>query len=131
MAVKRLHHVGIIMPTLEKAQLIMRLLGLETDFAGYVPEYQADCIFTKHGNGSPVEFIVPKGGVLSEYNNGRGGLHHLAYEVDDVRRVRDELAAKGIELLEKTPVKGAGDFLVNFMRPRDGGGILVEFVQPI
>ena len=45
----RLHHVGIVLPTLEKAHEFMQNNGLEIDYAGYVDAYQADLIFTKFG----------------------------------------------------------------------------------
>ena len=50
----RLHHVGIVLPTLEKAHEFMQNNGLEIDYAGYVDAYQADLIFTKFG-----EFASP------------------------------------------------------------------------
>ena len=53
----RLHHVGIVLPTLEKAHQFMQNNGLEIDYAGYVDAYQADLIFTKFGDyASPVSY---------------------------------------------------------------------------
>ena len=126
----RLHHVGIVMPNMERAESFLRKFGLEKDYMEYVEDYQADCLFTKYlPNESPVELVIPRGGVLAGYNNGRGGIHHIAFEVDDVGAVRDDYEAKGMNMLEETPVQGAGGILVNFLRPRFGEGILVEFVQ--
>lgn len=128
----RLHHIGIIMPTMEKAQEFMDTFGFEQDYMEYVEDYKADCLFTKYGpNESPVELIIPKEGVLSEYREGKGGIHHIALEVEDVEAAREEYEAKGKEMLEKVPVKGAGGIIVNFLRPRHGLGVLVEFVQKV
>ena len=81
----RLHHVGIVLPTLEKAHEFMQNNGLEIDYAGYVDAYQADLIFTKFGEfASPIEMIIPHSGVLTQFNGGRGGIAHIAFEVDDV-----------------------------------------------
>lgn len=75
----RLHHVGIIMPTMEQAEDFMRVFGFEKDYMEYVEAYQADCLFTKYGpEESPVELIIPRGGVLLDYREGKGGLHHIA-----------------------------------------------------
>ena len=126
-----LHHVGIIFSSLEKAQTFIDNLGVEEQYRGYVDVYQAWCIFLKPNGGTKIELIVPTGGKLSEYNNGKGGLHHIAYNVDDVEAVREMYAEKGIKLLEEKAVKGAGNIMVNFMRPKDAGGILVEFVETI
>jgi methylmalonyl-CoA epimerase len=124
-----LHHVGLLMPTEEAAQRFMKLIGLEEDHRGYVPEYKALCIFARGNGASAVELVVPQGGKLSEYKDGKPVIHHLAFAVDDIKAVQDEYAAKGMPLLDEQPVQGAGDFIVNFLKPRHTGGILVEFVQ--
>lgn len=126
----RLHHVGIIMTTMERAQQFMEQFGLEEDYREYVDAYQAWCIFTKYSaEESPVELVVPTAGKLTEFNKGKGGLHHIAFEVEDVRAARDEYTEKGMEMLEEVPAKGAGGIIVNFLRPRYGLGVLVEFVE--
>ena len=61
----RTHHWGIVLPTLEKAEAFMKTFGLQEDYRGHVKAYDADLIFTKHGNGvDAVEFIIPLSGVL-------------------------------------------------------------------
>lgn len=126
----RMHHIGIIMPTKEKAERFLEKFGLETDYLEYVDEYKADCLFTKHyPNETPIELIIPHGGVLAEYNAGKGGIHHIAFEVADVEAVRQEYEMKGMQMLEEKGIDGAGGILVNFLRPRFGEGVLVEFVE--
>ena len=126
----RLHHVGIIMPTMEKAEAFLEQFGLEKDYMEYVDAYHAYCLFTKYTKEeSPVELIIPTEGVLTKYRDGKGGLHHIAFEVEDVRKAREEYEAKGLQMLEETPVTGAGGIIVNFLRPRYGFGVQVEFVQ--
>jgi catechol 2,3-dioxygenase-like lactoylglutathione lyase family enzyme len=123
-----LHHVGIIVPDLNQVQLLMKLLKLEPGRTQYVPQYDADCIFTR-GERGVIEFIVPRGGVLTKFNKGMGGLHHVALEVDDLDRRCAELRSEGIELLEATPVD-AGPLLINFLPPAYTRGFIVELVQP-
>lgn len=129
----RMHHVGIILPTIEQAERIMELFGLEEDYRGYVKSYQADLIFTKYGPllESPIEFIIPREGVLKEFNQGKGGIAHIAFEVDDVEAAGRELEARGLGMLETAPVEGTADIIVNFLRPRYSEGILFEFVQTV
>jgi methylmalonyl-CoA/ethylmalonyl-CoA epimerase len=124
-----LHHVGLLMPSEEAAQQFMQLIGIEEDHRGYVPEYKALCIFAKGNGASQVELVIPQGGKLEEYKPGKPVIHHLAFAVEDLSSTQAEYAAKGMPLLDEQPVQGAGDFLVNFLRPRHTGGILVEFVQ--
>ena len=128
----RLHHVGIVMTCWERAENFMQKFGLEEEYTEYVEEYHADCLFTKHNaDETPIELVIPKEGVLTEYNNGRGGIHHIAFEVEDVEATRCAYEEKGLEMLESQAVDGAGGIIVNFLRPRYGEGILVEFVQRI
>ncbi|HEY2356697.1 MAG TPA: VOC family protein [Phenylobacterium sp.] len=124
-----LHHVGIVQPTESDAQALMSLLGLEEDYRGFVPQWSALCIFTKPHGGSPIEFVVPDGGPLERFNKGAGGLHHIALQVPDLDELARALEDEGMRLLETEHVKGAGDFLCNFLSPIYTRGITIEFVQ--
>jgi methylmalonyl-CoA/ethylmalonyl-CoA epimerase len=124
----KFHHVGIIVPEMEQIHVLLDLLGLEAGRTQYMPQYEADCIFTT-GERGLIEFVVPRQGVLAKFNKGMGGLHHIAIEVDDIERRSAELRAKGVELLEKTPVD-AGPLWINFLPPLYTRGIIVELVQP-
>jgi methylmalonyl-CoA/ethylmalonyl-CoA epimerase len=130
---KRLHHVGIVLPTCEAVTHLMDLFGLEEDYRGYVEAYEAVLIFTKHGEQeSAIEFIVPdKESVLAKFNDGKGGIAHIAFEVADVEAVRREFEAKGLQMLEQKAVKGTDDIVVNFLRPKFSERILVELVQTV
>jgi len=68
---------------------------------------------------------------LTQFNNGKGGIHHIAFEVEDVEAARREFTEKGMEMLETKAVEGAGGIIVNFLRPRYGLGVLVEFVEQV
>jgi methylmalonyl-CoA epimerase len=124
----KLHHVGIVVPDLERIQLLLDLLGMEVGHTQYVPQYEADCYFTR-GQGSVIEFVVPRGGILQKFNKGFGGLHHIAIEVDDIESRSAELRAEGVELLEEKAVD-AGWIWINFLTPASTRGLIVEIVQP-
>ena len=124
-----LHHVGIVTPSDEDAERMMSLMGLEEDYRGFVPEWQALCIFTTARGASPIEFVVPSGGPLASFNKGAGGLHHVALEVPSLDALAEELAAQDMKLLEPRHVKGAGPFLCNFLSPVYTRGVTIEYVQ--
>jgi methylmalonyl-CoA/ethylmalonyl-CoA epimerase len=124
----KLHHVGIIVPAAEQVQVLMDLLGLQVGHTQYVPQYEADCIFT-WGERGVLEFVVPRGGVLTKFNKSAGGLHHIALEVNDLEGRSAELRAKGVQLLEERPVD-AGCLWINFLPPAYTRGIIIELVQP-
>ena len=128
---RRIHHIGVVVPTVERVHEILDLWGLEIGKTDWIEAYKADCFFTKHGpDDRPIEFIVPRQGVLTKFNDGKGGIHHIAFEVDDVEATREELEAKGRKMLEEHAHRGNAGLWVNFLRPSYGYGILVEFVQP-
>jgi lactoylglutathione lyase/methylmalonyl-CoA/ethylmalonyl-CoA epimerase len=129
MVKRKLHHVGIVIPSEEAAREFMALAGLEEEYRGYVSEYKTHCIFAKGYDASQVELVIPNGGKLAEFNGGKPGIHHIAFHVEDWEELQAEMTAKGVQLLDVTPVKGAGEFTVNFARPKSTGGILVEFVR--
>jgi methylmalonyl-CoA/ethylmalonyl-CoA epimerase len=61
--------------------------------------------------------------------NGEG-IHHIAYEVDDINQAISELKAKGIKLIDEKPRQGAHGMSVAFMHPKATHGILMELCQP-
>lgn len=128
---RRLHHVGIVVPTEEQAAALISFLGLQEASRGYVQAYEALCLFTHGNGGSAVELVIPSGGRLRRFNQGMGGLHHIALAVDSLQALAQELAAEGTPLLEPHPVRGAGPFLCNFLSPIYTRGVIVEFVEEL
>lgn len=58
------------------------------------------------------------------------GLQQLAYRVTDVEAVSADLRARGIRLLYDAPRRGTADSRINFVHPKDAGGVLIELVEP-
>lgn len=58
------------------------------------------------------------------------GIQQLAYTVEDIERASATLRERGLRLLYDTPRRGTAGSLVNFVHPKDAGGVLVELVQP-
>jgi catechol 2,3-dioxygenase-like lactoylglutathione lyase family enzyme len=106
-------------------------MGLERGHSVYVKEYQANCIFGKD-EGRLLEFIIPDtNSILSKFNNGLGGIHHLAIETPDIKETKNYLDQElEIDFLESMPVI-AGDLLINFLSPTMTRGIIIEFVQKL
>ena len=126
---ERLHHIGIILPDLQTVLAFIEQYGLVADGEGQTP-YQARCIFTKaKENESPIEFLIPTGGPLQAFNEGRGGLHHICFEVEDIEQAATELRAMGCKLLEDEAKMAERDIKVNFVRPGSSWGILVELME--
>lgn len=124
-----IHHIGIIVPDEEQADFLFKIMGLTRGHTVYVKEYEATCIFGM-GEGRLLEFIVPDpGSKLSQFNQGLGGIHHIAIETIDIGKAAEYLDRElEIDFLEKEPVL-AGDLLINFVPPSMTRGIIIEYVQ--
>ena len=128
----KLHHVGVIYPTLEAAETFMASLGIVEHYRGYVEPWQCWCIFTIPGDGgTAIELVVATGGPLLRFNKGAGGVHHFAFEVSDIQAETAWIEAQGMRMIEPEAIKGAGNFLCNFLSPASTRGIQVELVQPL
>lgn len=128
--IPKLHHIGIILPDLQSVDDYMVLFNQQEDYRGFVSQFQCWCIFVKAPVGeAAVELVVPQGGPLAKFNKGLGGLHHHAFLTDDIVELQKQFAARDIRMTEERPVKGAGDFLCNFLHPVSTRGLIVEYIQ--
>ncbi|MDH7639196.1 VOC family protein [Sphingomonas oryzagri] len=126
-----LHHVGVIFPTITDAEDFIALMNLAEDYRGRVDQWDCLCIFTKPASGAAIELVIPAGGPLQRFNKGAGGVHHYAYEVADIGLASRDCESRGMNMLLPAPIKGAGDFLCNFIAPLSLRGVQIELVQPI
>ena len=99
----------------------------QTEVAGQ----KAKIALLKAGETS-VEFLEPtsEDSTLSKFIRERGeGLHHIAFEVDDIEKATAELKDRGFRFIYEKPADGKFGSKVNFMHPKSTGGILVELTQ--
>ncbi|EWC60355.1 Methylmalonyl-CoA epimerase [Actinokineospora spheciospongiae] len=85
------------------------------------------------GTGTAVQLLAPindQSTIAKFIARGGPGLQQLAYRVADVEATADALRAKGLRLLYDKPKRGTADSRVNFVHPKDAGGVLVELVEP-
>ncbi len=123
-----LHHVGIVATSREQIESFRETLGLTQGESGFLEEYNAESIFLGSGSGPSIQFLLPGGGVLKNFNGGRGGIHHIAFCAADLMGTEAELKAKGVDFLNGRAVKGIGEIRFDFAFPNIEG-INVEFVE--
>ncbi|MGH3755795.1 MAG: methylmalonyl-CoA epimerase [Pseudonocardiaceae bacterium] len=85
------------------------------------------------GTGAAVQLLAPLGpeSTIAKFLDRRGpGLQQLAYRVTDIDSAMAALRAAGVRLLYDTPRRGTAGSRVNFVHPKDAGGVLVELVEP-
>lgn len=130
----RLNHVAIAVPDLESARALYRdTLGATVSEEMSLPAHGVRVVFvtlpnTKIELMQPLDGASPIAGFLDR--NAAGGIHHVCYEVDDIRAARDQLVAQGARVLGNgEPSIGAHDKPVLFLHPKDFCGTLVELEQ--
>ena len=130
----RLNHVAIAVRDLGKASALYRdTLGAEVSAPQPEPAHGVTVVFITLPN-TKIELLEPLGedSPIAAFlaKNPDGGMHHVCYEVEDIRAARDQLVAKGARILGTgEPKIGAHGKPVLFLHPKDFGGTLVELEQ--
>jgi methylmalonyl-CoA/ethylmalonyl-CoA epimerase len=132
----RIDHVALATPDIDTAlPLWLDVLGLAAGPREYVPTQLTEAAFvlTPAQGEACVELIAPKprgeNAGLEKFLEKRGGLHHIAFAVDDLQAALDELASRGVPLIDRKPRPGARGHHVAFLHPKAMGGVLVELVS--
>ena len=128
-------HVGIAVPDLDAAIAFyeqtygMRLAHQETNEDQGVRE----AMMAVGDSGSHIQLLAPldESSTIAKFLDRNGpGMQQLAYRVEDLDAVSATLRERGMRLLYDEPRRGTSGSRVNFIHPKDAGGVLVELVEP-
>jgi methylmalonyl-CoA/ethylmalonyl-CoA epimerase len=129
---KGLDHVAIAVNDLEVAvKYYVEILGFPPPELEEVAEQNVRTAIFGHGQGR-IELICPTDSAssIAKFLEKRGeGLHHVCIEVDDIAKTLVDLKAKGAQLIDETPKRGAGGAQVAFIHPKGAHGVLTELRQ--
>ena len=132
MAVRGIHHVGIAVDDLDVAiERYASLFGATLEHRDRVEDQGVEAASLRVG-GSRVELLAPLGAdtPVGRFLAKRGpGMHHVAFEADDVATELERLKADGAELVDEVPRRGLFGLQVAFVHPEATGGVLAEFVS--
>lgn len=132
MEAKGIHHVGVAVEDVDEAvQTYERLFGGTLEHRSRVEDQGVDAASMRVGE-SRVELLGPLGEEtpVGRFLAKRGpGIHHIAYEVADVRSALASLAAAGAELIDAAPRRGLFGLEVAFVHPESVHGVLSEVVS--
>ena len=127
-----IHHLGMAVEDLDEAVTTYeRLFDAELEHRDTVPEQGIEAAVVRVGSGrvellAALEEDTPVGRFLAK----RGpGMHHVAYEVDDVHRALEDLADRGAALIDDRPRRGLFGLEVAFVHPDAAHGVLSELVS--
>ncbi|RFP66011.1 methylmalonyl-CoA epimerase [Hymenobacter lapidiphilus] len=129
-----LEHLGLAVHDLEAATaLYTTLLGQPPYKREHVASEAVDTVFFQVG-GSKIELLAgtsPDSAITRFLAKKPEGIHHVAFEVADIRAEMVRLRAAGFTLLNEEPKRGADNKLVCFVHPKSAAGVLVELCQSV
>jgi methylmalonyl-CoA/ethylmalonyl-CoA epimerase len=127
-----IHHLGVAVENLDEAvQTYERLFGADLEHRETMPDQGVEAAAMLIGS-DRVELLASLGAEtpVGKFLAKRGpGMHHVAYDVDDLPGALDDLAAKGAELVDSEPRAGLYGLQVAFVDPHSVHGVLVELVS--
>lgn len=130
----RIEHLGIAVNDMENAnKLFSALLGVPNYKTETVESEKVSTSFFKVGE-SKVELLKatdPESSIAKFIAKKGEGIHHVAFEVDDIHSMMTQLRSQGFQLLSDEPKKGADNKLICFLHPKSTNGVLVELCQEI
>jgi methylmalonyl-CoA epimerase len=129
----RIDHIGVAVEEIEPAMALYRdSFQLQLAHREVVEEQGVEAALLDVGE-NHVELLAPLGPdtPVGKFLARQGpGLHHVAYQVQDVQAALDACRAAGLELIDEQPRTGIRGSQVAFLHPRATGGVLTEIVQP-
>ena len=131
---KKIEHIGIAVKSIEESnKLFSKLLNTEPYKMEEVESEHVNTSFFQLGE-SKIELLEATDPVspIAKFIEKKGeGIHHIAYDVEDIEAEMKRLSAEGFVLLNEKPKRGADNKLVCFLHPKSTNGVLVEICQDI
>lgn len=130
--VKKINHIGIAVHSIEESAPLYRdVYGMQDEGVEIVEEQKVKVAFFGVGE-SRIELLEPTSddSPVAKFIAKNGpGVHHIAYEVDDVCAEIERLKGEGIRLINDVPRCGAHHTQIAFLHPKSSGGVLTEMCQ--
>jgi methylmalonyl-CoA/ethylmalonyl-CoA epimerase len=131
--IKRIAHIGIAVSDLANAQQTFQtILNLPASPVERVEAQNVE-VSSFHVDDTNIELTtgIDEHSPISKFIGKRGeGIHHMAFEVDDIHAELARLKEAGVRLIDAEPRLGADNYLIAFIHPKSAGGVLVELCQP-
>jgi methylmalonyl-CoA/ethylmalonyl-CoA epimerase len=130
----KIEHIGIAVRNLQSAnKLFAALLNVEHYKEETVDDEKVSTSFFKTGDTKLelLQAINPESPIARFIEKRGEGIHHIAFEVENILETMKRLKAEGFQLLNDQPKRGADNKLICFLHPKSTNGVLVELCQEI
>lgn len=132
MNISHIEHIGIAVKSLEEAiPFYENMLGLKCYKIEEVTDQKVKTAFFQIGQ-SKIELLesTDENGPIGKFIEKKGeGIHHIALAVKNIEENLDELDQKGVQLIDKSPRKGAEGLDIAFLHPKSTHGVLLELCE--
>ena len=129
---KKVEHIGIAVKNLANSQeLFTKLFGKEAYKLEAVESEGVQTLFFQLGE-TKIELLEAKSpdSAIAKFIEKRGeGIHHIAYEVEDIESEISRLKEEGFQMIHEQPKDGADNKRIAFLHPKSTNGVLVEICQ--
>ncbi len=131
---KNIEHIGIAVHDIEASNKLFAKIFGKTPYKSEIVESEGvQTSFFQLGK-QKIELVAAtnKESPISKYlTRNKEGVHHIAFNVEDIEKEMIRLKKEGILLLNETPKQGADNKLICFLHPKDTNGVLIELCQEI
>ncbi len=130
MKIKKIAHIGVGVKDTDKAKtLYQEMFSLPVSHEELLGELKIALVPIGQTNVELVQSTDPDG-IMNKFIEKKGeGIHHIAFEVEDIDQALEELKAKGVPLIDQQARPGAHEARIAFLHPKGTNGILIELVQ--
>ena len=131
---KKIEHIGIAVQDIEASNKVFsKIFGKESYKSEYVESESVITSFFQVGE-SKIELVAATNldsSILKFLEKNGEGMHHIAFDVSDIKEEMKRLQSNGIRTLNEQPKQGADNKLICFLHPKDTNGVLIELCQKI
>ena len=131
---RKIEHIGIAVQDIEESnKMFAKIFGEENYKSEIVESEGVVTSFFKIGD-SKIELVAATNSespIAKYLAKNRAGMHHIAFDVDDIEKEMMRLKSEGIRLLNENPKQGADNKLICFLHPKDTNGVMIELCQKI
>ena len=130
----KIEHIGIAVKDLKSSNELFKKLFGESHYK--IEDVTSEGVKTSFFNigDNKIELLeaTNKDSSIAKFINKRGeGIHHIAFEVDDIEKEINRLQKEGFKILNEIPKKGADNKIIAFLHPKSTNGVLIELCQEV
>ncbi|PKP54909.1 methylmalonyl-CoA epimerase, partial [Candidatus Atribacteria bacterium HGW-Atribacteria-1] len=130
--IEKIDHIGIAVRSIEKtSELLNNILGLKVAGEEIVEEQKVKVAFLPLGDSELelLESTSPEGPIARFIEKKGEGIQHIAFRVDNIEKVLEELKKERVRLIDEKPRYGAGGAKIAFLHPKGTNGLLIELCE--